>query len=264
MATKKSKVTYGKLVERILTFRTMGVSFADELLPLADARLEELRSFWCRGDRPTKMAVFGDASSSMQTAIEAATIFASMVSVCFDGELSFFGSDLIPSPCEKPKNVRDALHVCNKVRAWGSTSLAAALWPYYESKKKMDVFVMVTDEGENTPKNGHSFAGLLAKYRREVNPDVFLVVVRVGCGERSFQQDLERNEIHHRTVILDGERPDHAKFDALLGQLALLSSNRTVDLLSGVDGEDVEMTSSCNGSDEGSNSKPTEDQFVMV
>lgn len=234
VVARKSKMTYGKLVERILTFRRMGVSFAPDLVPLADARLEDLKSFWTGQQQleeegsAKRMAVFGDASASMQTAIEAASIFASMVSVCFDAELSFFGADLVPSPHEKPQNVHEALEVSTKVRAAGGTSLAAALWPYYANRKKMDMFIMVTDEGENTKKEGYMFAPLLKKYRDEINPDVKLVVVRVGRGCIHFQNSLKVNEIAHKTVIVDGERPDHAKFDALLGQLALMASRKVI------------------------------------
>jgi hypothetical protein len=87
----------------------------------------------------------------------------------------------------------------------------------------MDMFVMVTDEEENTPKNGYNFASLLAAYKKKVNPDVSLVIVCVGQGDNRFRQDLANNGIDYKLVQVDGARPDHAKFDALLGQLALLS-----------------------------------------
>merc|ERR1712070_170195 len=223
------KITYGKLVERILTLRRMGVKFADDLLPLADASLEELRSSWNREHLNRKVAVFGDASSSMQNAIEAATIFSSMVSVCFEGELSFFDSDLVASPHKRPANVQETIEVCQKVRARGCTSLAAALWPYFENKIMVDMIVMVTDEYENTPKNGYNFAELLSKYKKEVNPDVILIIVCVGKGDVYFRNSLLSNGIESKLVEVDGMRPDHSKFDALLGQLSLLSQHGIVD-----------------------------------
>jgi hypothetical protein len=221
----KSKMTYGKLVERILTMRSIDVSFAEQLVPMAQVRLMRLRAFWNSGcsAQKSKVAVFGDASSSLQTAIEATTIFANMVSVCFDGELSLFASDLVESPHVKPNNVHRALEVSTKVRASGATSLAAALWPYYNKEIVMDMFVMVTDEEENTPKNDYNFASLLAAYKKKVNPDVSLVVVCVVQGDWQFRQELPNNGIDYKVVQMDGARPDHAKCDALLGQLALLS-----------------------------------------
>lgn len=220
----RSKVTYGKLMERILTFRRMRLKFAGDIVPLASRRLEELRAQWAE-NIDAKVAVFGDASSSMQPAIEAATIFASMVSACFDGELSFFSSQLVESPHGKPSNVNQTLDVCGKIRARGCTCLAAALWPYYEGKKWVDTFILVTDEYENTASHGFLFAQLLAKYRATVNKHASLVVVCVGKGHKVFRQSLDEHGIAYHAVLIDESRPDLAKFDALLGQLAMISSN---------------------------------------
>lgn len=222
-----SKVTYGKLVERILTLRRKKANvLAEMLVPIAERRLKQLQSLWDLGLTRKKVAVFGDASASMQNAIEAAAIFASMVSVCFDGELSFFRSDLLSSPHAKPSNVHEALEVCEQIHADGTTSLASALWPYFVDRIRMDIFVMVTDEMENTEKNGFMFASLLALYTEIVNPDVCLVIVCVGTGCPRFRESLALRGINYKVVQVDGARPDHAKFDALLGQLALLSTAR--------------------------------------
>jgi len=199
---------------------------AEDVIPLAEARLEALRAKW-KNRADAKVAVFGDASASMQCAIEAATIFASMVSECFDGELSFFNHDLVSSPHTKPSTVRETLEVCDTIRADGTTSLAAALWPYYEAKKSMDMIVLVTDEEENEKYQGHLFAELLAKYKEEVNQKVTLIVVCVGNGNNKFRQDLTDANIEYRVVYIDGSRPDLVKFDALLGQIAILSSRCT-------------------------------------
>jgi hypothetical protein len=85
---------------------------------------------------------------------------------------------------------------------------------------------MVTDEMENTRKNGFMFAPLLAQYMENVNPDVCLVIVCVGNGCPQFRKSLAFHGINYKVVQVDGARPDHAKFDALLGQLALLSTAR--------------------------------------
>ena len=168
--------------------------------------------------------MFGDASSSMQAAIEAATIFASMVSACLSGELSFFNGNVVPSPHDQPQTVRETLRVCHQIRACGCTSLASALWPYYQKAKVVDLFVMVTDEEENTRFQGHMFADLLAKYRQDVNPQVQLIVVTVGNGDGRFRTSLASQEIEYKTVTIDGTRPDLTKFDGLVGRLAAMSN----------------------------------------
>ena len=212
--------TYGKLMERILTFRRMGlVKLADAVLTLADGRLEELKSFWKERVKEQKVAVIGDASGSMQLAIESATIFASLVSVCLDGELSFYNDKPVASPFQKPRNVNEALDVCSDVRAMGCTSPAAALWPYVKNKQWVDLLVHVTDEYENTPYNGESHASLLARYKEEVNSNVKVVIVCVGRGNCAFRQNMDSKNRGYRLVTIDDRRPDLAKFDALLGQL---------------------------------------------
>lgn len=217
--------TYGKLMERILTFQRMGLDdLAKAVLTLADGRLEELKSYWAERAAGRKVAVIGDASASMQVAIESATIFASLVSVCFDGELSFYNTQPIASPFEKPRNVKEALVVCKKIRASGCTSPAAALWKYVEKKQWIDLFVHVTDQYENTQFKGESHASLLARYKTEVNPNVEVVIVCVGRGNRSFRQEMESRDIDYRVVIIDEYRPDLAKFDSLLGQLVTMRS----------------------------------------
>jgi len=220
----KKSFSYGKLLACILKFRS-SPTICKCLEDIAGKRLQYLRGQYdgYDGNENGTIAVFGDASSSMQVAVEAATIFASMVSACLDGELSFFGSDLIPSPHKKPKTVQDTMDVCKKIRANGCTNLAAALWPYYQDKTKIDTIVMVTDEYENGKTDGCNFAQLLKRYKEEVHAAVKFVVVRVGRGSDYFQQTLNANDIKYSVIIIDQDRPDLAKFDALLGQIALLS-----------------------------------------
>jgi len=219
--------TYGKLLACIVSFRKKNISqsLCARLEEVAAQRLAHLQQYWkAQHDSNEIIAVFGDASSSMQVAVEAATIFASMVSACLDGELSFFGTGLIKSPHEKPKTVKDTLDVCDAIRACGMTNFAAALWPYYDEKRSVDTIVIVTDEWENGRTMGDDFSEMLAKYKKKVNPDVVLIVVRVGAGAEDFQKNLERNGIEYSVIVVDDQRPDLAKFDALLGQIVALSS----------------------------------------
>lgn len=224
-----SKVfTFGKLLERLLTFRKLKCNImAALLIDVAASRLDLLRERYRDNSSKRAVAVFGDASSSMTTAIEAAAIIASMVTATLDGELSFFASGLVESPHKKPYTVEETLAVCSKIRANGCTCLAACLWPYYEQKMSMDTIVMVTDEYENATCHGDNFADLLKKYKEEINPSVVLVIVRVGAGSKSFQNSLARNGIEAKTVIIDNSRPDLTKFDGLVGQIASAAHKQT-------------------------------------
>ena len=226
--------TYGKLMERILTFRRMGLAeLADDILPLAANRLEELKAYWKERVGDQKVAVLGDASASMQVAIESATIFASLVSVCLQGELNFYNSRVVPSPHKRPQNVYEALKVCTQVRASGCTSPASAMHHYLTvgnaTKTHVDLFVHVTDEGENTPFAGHSHASSFQEYKDTVNPNAELVIVCVGKGYRPFRADLDAQQIAYKVVTIDEFRPDLAKFDALLGQLVSSVARRPLE-----------------------------------
>jgi len=179
--------------------------------------------------------------------------------VCFDGELSFFSGELVKSPHKKPKTVKDTLEICDEIRARGCTSLAAALWPYYKEKKFMDMFVLVTDEEENTRKGGFFFAELLAKYKAEVNDSVTLVIVCVGRGDSRFRSSLKLNHINYRVVHIDGSRPDLGKFGAVLGQLAMISSRFNIS--SGKKNKEEKEKESTEIEEGG---ESNEEDFVMV
>eukprot|EP00980_Cylindrotheca_fusiformis_P017788 scaffold5605_cov128-Cylindrotheca_fusiformis.AAC.29 len=224
-AISDSKVfTYGKLLERLLMFRKMNCrKMAEALMDVAASRLDALKERYMDNTRKKVVAVFGDASSSMTTAIEAAAIISSIVSTTLDGELSFFASDLVNSPHKKPSSVEETLEICTKIRANGCTNLASCLWPYYEQKKLVDTIVMVTDEFENSLCLGLHFAELLKKYKETVNPRVVLVLVRVGTGSKNFQNSLRANDIEAKVVMIDNSRPDLTKFDGLVGQIAAAS-----------------------------------------
>lgn len=113
----------------------------------------------------------------MQVAVQVSTIIASIISVTLRGELSFFNGGLITSPHPSPTTLEHVLEVCDAIYASGSTSPAAALWPYYANQTAVDLFVVVTDEEENTAKNGRLFAKLFMQYRQDVNPSAMVYFV---------------------------------------------------------------------------------------
>ena len=222
--------SFGKIVERVLTFQSAGWhEAANELLPAAETSLGALKEKWATGSFGMGFTLcIGDMSYSMTAAIQAATILSAMVSSCFEGELCFFDHVYHKSPIPKPSSAEDVLTICRKIRATGGTSLAAGLWPYFENKVKIDRIVMVTDEEENTPCQGFMFAPLLKKYKEEVYADVQLIVICVGKGDSSFRKSLERNWIEYKLMEIDEHRPDLSKFDSMLGQIAILASQMTL------------------------------------
>jgi hypothetical protein len=223
-ATKVTE-SFGKLLERILRFKSKGWKhLANDMKSAASNRLLQLQEEFSDSEGGSSTVVFGDASSSMQTAIEAATIIATMASIFWNAELSFFHSTHQASPHPRPTTVDQALDVCSKIRAIGCTSLAAALMPYYKRKIPIDRIILVTDEQENTICEGYNFARLLEAYKKQVKKDVELIIIGVGSLYRPFHLSLENSGIEFKRVEIDKCRPDLTKFDDMLRQVALMTT----------------------------------------
>jgi len=94
------------------------------------------------------VAVFGDASFSMDVAIRCATIIGSVLTLLTSAELKFFHSQCF-DPVVVPKNVAQVMTVATETKADGLTAPACALVDYYNQKKVVKFFVVVTDEIEN-------------------------------------------------------------------------------------------------------------------
>jgi len=214
-----ARANYGKLMERLLLFRERGVKFVDKLLPYAERQLKEISV--PRAD-DMRIAVMGDASGSMEVAIKTASIVGSLLSVAFQADLSFFDTDSYEPLCV-PKNAKDAIKVVEGTEAKGATSMAAALWPYYEERRAMDLFILVSDEGENVPKNDLMFAKLFKRYKEEISPEckVFLVSFLEVGDEGKIKESLDAEGIPCEQFRLAPDRPDTSKFDALLGRITL-------------------------------------------
>ncbi|CAG8626801.1 9746_t:CDS:2, partial [Ambispora gerdemannii] len=211
---------YSKLMERILTFRKMQSSFVDQLISYADEKLSVIQ---IPESEQHRVAVFGDCSASMDVAVQVATIIGSLLSVCLKADLNFFNSVLINPPII-PRTASEVLTVTEAIRASNATAPAASLYPYYADRKPIDIFIVVTDEEENTNCNGYRFAPLFKKYRDEIVPhaQVFFVSFLEGTNEGEMKQSLATEGITDiKQFRLDGRRPDLSKFDELLGMLAM-------------------------------------------
>lgn len=249
-----NRSNFAKLMERMLVLRKYKAPFAHRLMPHAEERLSEVAALRAKFPPGFKCAVLGDASSSMSVAVQTATVLGSLLSVCLDADLRFFNSGDFKNAEHPPRTVEQVLHTAETVRASGSTSPAASLAPYYNSKTKVDLFVVVTDEEENTavaipgqtpkPRKDNTkrsrygygggwgwgygndegrfmFTELFKLYQADVNPDaqlVFVSFLRVG-DEGQMVQELRDEEVEVTQFRLDGQRPDTSKFDKLLSVL---------------------------------------------
>lgn len=122
-------------------------------------------------------------------------------------------------PPLKPKNATDVIKVATQVQADGMTASACALWPYYEQKKKVKFFVVVTDEIENIKfQNRHYFPDLFQKYYEEVFPAklIFVSFLENPNNKGRMVKALENMGFDMLQFRLDGNRPDLTKLDTLL------------------------------------------------
>ena len=222
---------YGKLMERILSFQELKYKFVDPyLINHAQLRLQNVK-FDELNDKNSfiRCAVLGDASGSMEVAIKSSCIIASLLSVALSADLKFFNSEAFDPPVI-PRDVKETIEVVNKISAVGGTCMASALYPYLERKIKIDLFILVSDEGENEKYKGQYFSSLFKTYKNNINPKAQLFLVSfLKVGEEGvIMRRLKDKNVDERCIKqfrLHPENPDTSKFNALLGMVALLLSN---------------------------------------
>jgi len=220
---------YGKLMERILSFREKKYKFVPYLTKHAQLRLNTVKFEELIDENSfIQCAVLGDASGSMEVAIKSSCIIASLLSVALNADLKFFNSNVFDPPVT-PRDVEQTIEVVNKIDARGGTCMASAIWPYLARKIKIDLFILVSDEGENEKYEDAYFASLFQQYKNEINPKAQLFLVsflKVG-DEGIIMNRLKQTNVDEGCIKqfrLHPENPDTSKFNALLGLVALLIS----------------------------------------
>lgn len=208
---------YGKLMERLLFFQKNGVGFYQKLIPIAEKRLSQYNI-----PLEPPVSVAGDASASMQVAIETATIIASLMTALIKADLVFFNHKPLRPPIV-PKTIDDVLSVATFVKANGATSPASALYPLYAKKEKNKFLIFVTDEEENSPYKGMFFADLLKKYLDEVNPEakvLFMSFIEQNDPGMMVTELKSKLKLDCLQLKLSKKRPDLTKLDSFLGVLS--------------------------------------------
>ena len=105
--------------------------------------------------------------------------------------------------------------------------MAAALAPYYKARTRLDLVILVSDEGENAAHGGYAVCGIVGRVPSEVNPNAKLLLVsflpndasQVGTiKQRLNEAGLGEDVMQYR---FDINRPDTTKFDVLLSLCGL-------------------------------------------
>jgi hypothetical protein len=228
------KLNFGKVMQRLLTFKEQGYAFTRHLLELAQTRLSALVA----PPSDVRVAVLGDASASMGEAVKAASILGGLLSACFSAELLFFNHVVI-EPVVQPRTAEQVLEVASTTPADGGTAPAAALAKLYMARQAMDVIVVVTDEEETNvidykhvqlpglPVDARvgaiTFANLFKLYKRHVSPGAQLVFCSfLGSNVRqgAMQAALTAVGVQSKVFLLNLICPDLSKFDDVLALVA--------------------------------------------
>ena len=228
--------SYGKLMERLLTIRNNGAyTLYKSILTTADTVINRLKL-----NISSKVVVLADASASMQVAINTGLIIASSLSVICNAEIRLFRN--IDELLQSPTNAQEVIEMSKKHTACASTSPASSLYPYYKNKTVVDIFVIVTDEEENTDcfgnwsyGNDNMFAPLFERYLSEVNADAKLVFVsftKTGIDGQMIRDIKNNHKSYAENVLvfkLDTYRPDLAKLDKIISQISSLTVKNKED-----------------------------------
>lgn len=228
---EKIELGYGKLMERLLLFKSLSsvgnsTSLFSLIIPIAEQQLKNFKSTIV-----SPVAVLGDASGSMEVAIKTATIISSLLTAICSAKLTFFNSDDFKADRD-PKNIADVIEVAHSTKASGSTSPAASLVPYFDRKEIVKTFIIVTDEEENTDArtaDGRSwrFHALFNEYRKEVYPASLIFVSFLGhqhSAGQMYSEFLRNQEPDVLQFKFSRSRPDLTKLDTILGQICSKSS----------------------------------------
>lgn len=217
----------------------MNACFYGKLLPMAEAKLQGYRL-----PLEPVVVVAGDSSFSMDIAIKTATIISSVVvALTNDAELKFFNVKAYDAPT-LPKTASQVLELTTSTKADGLTAPACLLWDYYNKKRPIKLFIVVTDEIENgkaklkmrdvvsnmfyyiilEKSNNTFFAQLFYKYYTEVYAAKIMFISFVENPNTQTKGRmaiaLEQMGIQPLVFTLDTARPDLTKLDKIIGILS--------------------------------------------
>lgn len=229
-----TNLPYGKIMNLLLkTYDRYSRIFA-ELARLARDRLMGYRT-----KIDGKVAVLGDASASMQVAINTSSIITSLLCYLTDADLHLFKTHDIPIK-NPPRNVMDVVKFSKSMYASESTSPASSLYYYYKNAKLIDTFIIVTDEEENTGYDGASsfygnyynmngtFAKLYKKYCENIYTSrlIFISFTKPNCDGfmiRELKKEMGEKFVAEFVEVykFNDKNPDLTRLDYLLEKLSI-------------------------------------------
>lgn len=221
-AAKKSKsVSTLKSKTAKATGRITNEAIAQKLDDVADAQVKS------RASIGINTAVFVDASSSMEAAIEIGKKVAALISGSTSADLFVVSFDNMPREIKaKGKMLSDWEKAFSSVRAQGYTSIGCALELLRRNKSLVDQIVIITDEEENSHPLLKDAYKLYAQDMK-VNPNIIIINPKSpALKETVFSATLKQNGVN-----VERYSPAANDYYGLPGLIPLLSHNSKLDLL---------------------------------
>jgi hypothetical protein len=144
-----------------------------------------------RISRPTALLV--DKSSSMHEAIELGKRIGAMISAICESQLYCYAFDTMAHEIiADGKDLAAWERAFHGITAHGSTSCGVALKNLERKKQYVEQIIMITDEQQNTPP---PFVPALQEYRKAMQADPSVVIVRTPGGSNYVEQDCRRANV---------------------------------------------------------------------
>jgi hypothetical protein len=213
-------IPYGELMKILVEIDNQNIK--KKLINIAD---QQLNNYNLTIKPP--VVVLGDASGSMQVAIETSIIIGSILCSASNAKMHLFRN--IDEPInEPPRTVQSAIVLAKEKQANGGTIPAVSLFPYYERREKVNTFIIVTDEEEypNYELHNGPFANLFKKYREEVcEAKLVFVSFLEGHKDGAMVRDLKEKIPNIKKDIiqfrLNSLKPDLRKMGNILDMMMI-------------------------------------------
>jgi hypothetical protein len=249
-------LSYGKIINKLLYFKN-STGISNILLKLATEKFEKYKKI-IKLDCP--IVVLGDGSASMNIAIETSSIITSILSeICFAEYRIFRNTDTKID--NKLLNIDKIIDFSNNCKAYNTTCPVASLFPYYNEKKIVKTFIIVTDEYENVTirinnnsiieynnvynlkdhnydTNEYDFARLFLLYRQEIYNLTKIIFISFGNNPNNSIMINRIKEIIPNIgndlicFRMDIKNPNLTKLDNILETLALYNKKPICNKLS--------------------------------
>jgi hypothetical protein len=168
-------------------------------------------------------ALLVDKSGSMESAIAVGKQLAALISGVTQADLFVYAFDTIPYPVKaQGRELSDWDQAFKLIKAGGGTSIGCALEAMRKHQQRVEQFIIVTDEGENT---SPYFSEAYKAYCQELVIQPSIVIVRVGNHSNWLESRLKQQQAPVETFTFAGD------YYSLPNLVPLLTRPSRLDLL---------------------------------